>query len=351
MKTNLLILTLLILSTFTSCSEGTSKYPHLKISKDFTKPQNPESEIFIAYTSNFNGRLNSHNDEFIKESKIRYGGADLLKQYISALRNNIENLLVIDGGQLINDLALNKDKVTDYISGLNYDAVLLSDHDLISFKNVEDTKLIPFVNSNLISLDTNESLTLHNNQEYIIKEIGGLRIGIIGLTPYKPVLKSEDGLEGILFDDVVARIINIKKKIKGKTDFNIGILHSHTKCSDIIDYKFKHCKIDEDFIKKILMRLPPDTIDLFFTGNAFVPTQKVLNYPIVSNLGHGEFITLAKIDVKSKEVKAEQVRVCSHFYKETGSCYVSPEDISGLKDIRKSRLKLVPATVLGQPIL
>ena len=196
-----ILLTLLIISALTSCSERSTNYPSLTVGAEFAT--NTKDEFFIAYTSNFTGKLESHKDSRLTGSKIQYGGAELQAKYIQLLRKKIPNLLLIDGGQLINDEKENLASTIEHISNLNYDAVLLSDHDLVSLKKITDTKSIPFVNSNLIALDNNDSLTLHGNREYIIKELNGIRIGIIGLTPYKSKLKNEDGLEGILFDDVV----------------------------------------------------------------------------------------------------------------------------------------------------
>ncbi|WP_419172892.1 hypothetical protein [Halobacteriovorax sp.] len=339
------------MGTLISCSESSQKYNSLKLTKKFSK--NTKDSIIIAYTGNLKSQLTPHKDELINGSKIEFGGAQLQRKYLSAIRSELGNILLIDGGQILAGQSKEDgDEVLEHINELEYDAVLLSDHDLISLKNQKNKEInIPFVNSNLLSLDTNESLSSFNNKEVIIKEINGVKVGIFGLTPYKPILKDEDGLEGILFDDVVARILNIKRKIKGQTDINIAILHAHDECSDKIDYRFKDCKIDRSFIKKILTRLPPDTIDIVFSGSSIEPVTKILEYPVVSNLGHGEFITLLRYFPKTKEIEAQQVRICSDFYDVTNSCYISPDDINAIKEVRKSRLKLRPAQILKTKIL
>ncbi|EPZ51703.1 hypothetical protein M902_1836 [Bacteriovorax sp. BAL6_X] len=323
----------------------------MKAKESFLSSTNSDT-IYFAYTSNLNSKVESHNDELIVSSKIQFGGDALLYKFFSAIREKLSNLIVIDGGQILEDkYDLAGELILGQLVNFNYDAILLTDHELTNLKNKLIPHELPFVNSNLISLDTNSAFTQYGNQEYIIKEVGGIKVGIIGLTPYKPKLKKEDGLEGILFDDIVARVIEIKKQLRGKTDLNIALLHSHTECSDTIDYRFKNCSLDKEATETILKRLPPDTFDLIFTGNSFEPHTQVSGYPIISNLGHGEFITLVGFNKKTKKVKAEQIRVCSHFYQVIDSCYIDPEDIDTIKKVRKSRLKLKPATVFGKEIL
>ncbi|MFG1484605.1 hypothetical protein ABMA77_00970 [Halobacteriovorax sp. RZ-1] len=342
---------MILIGVITSCSDSSRKYSYMKAEKSFLSKKDSDT-IYFAYTSNLNSKVESHNDELIVSSKIQFGGDALLYKFISALREKLSNLILIDGGQILEkEYDLAGELILNQMANFNYDAILLSDHELINLKNNLLPRELPFVNSNLISLDTNSTFTQYGNQEYIIKEVGGIKVGIIGLTPYKPKLKKEDGLEGILFDDIVARVIEIKKQLRGKTDLNIALLHSHTECSDKIDYKFKNCSLDKEATEKILKRLPPDTFDLIFTGNSFEPHMQVSGYPIISNLGHGEFITLVMFNKKTKEVKAEQIRVCSHFYQAVDSCYIDPEDIDAIKNVRKSRLKLKPATVFGKEIL
>ncbi len=343
----------LCFSILISCTGGEQKYDNFTLSSKFLKDEKNQDEvIYFAYTSSLNSKIVPHQDEFLEGSKIEFGGETLINKYITAMRTKVKNLVLIDGGQILaTDYHLGGELILNNFQDMNYDAILLSDHELLTFKNNVLPDGIPFVNSNLIALDTNSSFIQHGNQEYIIKEIEGVKIGIIGLTPYKPKLKKQDGLEGILFDDVVARVIEIKKKLKGKTDFNIALLHSHTKCSDRIDYRFKECKLDTASIKAILERLPPDTFDIIFSGNSFQAQTQIMGYPVVSNLGHGEFITFVSYDKKTKRVEAKQVRVCSKFYAETKSCYIDPDDIDSTKTVRKSKMKLLPAKVFDSEIL
>lgn len=342
---------LITLGLLSSCNLNKPKYSDMKATKDFIKNIS-EDDIVFAYTSSLNSKVEPHSDQLIESSKIQYGGTELLYKYITKMRQEINNLLLIDGGQVLDkDYSLGGELTLNEVAKFNYDAILLSDHELINFRNNLLPRELPFINSNLISLDTNTSFEQYANKEYTIKEVAGIKIGIIGLTPYRPKLKKEHGLEGILFDDVVARIIDIKKKISSKTDINIALLHSHDECSDKIDYRFKDCKLKREELKKILERLPPDTIDLVFSGSSIEPVTKILEYPVISNLGHGEFITLVKYNKKTKEIEAKQVRVCSHFYDVADRCYIDPEDIVTIKNIRKSHLKLRPARVFNHPIL
>lgn len=151
----------------------------MKATKDFIKNIS-EDDIVFAYTSSLNSKVEPHSDQLIESSKIQYGGTELLYKYITKMRQEINNLLLIDGGQVLDkDYSLGGELTLNEVAKFNYDAILLSDHELINFRNNLLPRELPFINSNLISLDTNTSLSSMQIKNILLKRLQGLRLELL----------------------------------------------------------------------------------------------------------------------------------------------------------------------------
>ena len=183
-----------------------------------------EGESFvltILHTNDLHGRL---------DNVPRY--ATLIKQ----VRNEARNLLVLDGG----DLFL-RGEFTDLhgvpemrlLNEMGYDAWVIGNNDFRVPKNGS----LPATDSNLHKLvamakprtlcanvtTRNDGQYLRGVEPYTIRNVNGVRVGIIGLTSMKPQKRGYEPDKE--FHDPVKTLKKSLEALKGQTDVNIVLSH------------------------------------------------------------------------------------------------------------------------------
>lgn len=157
---------------------------------------------------------------------INYGtnnGADLGLGKIASLvkkeRLNNDHVLLIDNGDLIQGTPLtyhyariNHKRPNPMIllaNELQYDAAVFGNHEFNYGKEILANAVresnFPWMSANIIDKESGEP---YYGQPYVIKELDGLKVGILGLTtPYIPNWEQPENIEGIEFADaaVVAK--------------------------------------------------------------------------------------------------------------------------------------------------
>jgi 2',3'-cyclic-nucleotide 2'-phosphodiesterase/3'-nucleotidase len=109
---------------------------------------------------------------------------------------------------------------------LGYDALGIGDDDLTLGKdflaNLSRNASFPFISSNLVDKETGEPLF----NAHVIKEAGGLRIGIFSLvSPYFFSGKSDPRTRGIAFREPLEEAKSILGKIRPQTDLVVLLSH------------------------------------------------------------------------------------------------------------------------------
>lgn len=152
--------------------------------------------------------------------------------------------MVLDAGDTTHGLPIatisEGESIIKLMNKIGYDAMVPGNHDfnygyerLIELKEMADFSIIA---ANVVREDGTRDL-----EEYIIKEIDGLKIGIFGLTTEETKYKSNPkNTEGVNITDPIAKAEEMVKKLKGeKVDMIIALVHigvdeeSNPKSSDI----------------------------------------------------------------------------------------------------------------------
>jgi 2',3'-cyclic-nucleotide 2'-phosphodiesterase (5'-nucleotidase family) len=264
--------------------------------------------LVIVHTNDFHGNLKPVTDKKMDENN-NVGGAAYMAATINNLRREYpDKILLLDAGDTVQGTPISNifygkpvHKIFNY---LRYDARTLGNHEFdwgqdVLVKMIEECEF-PNLAANVVYKDDPTKL-LPGVKPYIVKEVNGVKVGIIGIT-YEgtPVITSAKSTEGLLFLDPVktlekniplvrkegAELIialthcgieqdkKIAKKVKG-IDIVIGG-HSHTEIHDPL-------KIDETiivqagssgrYVGKLVLQLEPDTkkILTYTTNNVLIP--------------------------------------------------------------------------------
>jgi len=173
------------------------------------------------------------------EGGSQLGGLARRGSWVQSVRETRKETLLLDSGDLFFDRyrkALPAEDVTSLSEKahlilrcydlLGYDALGIGDDDLSLGKDllVDLSKKagFPFISSNLVDQETGQALF----RTHIIRETGGLRIGIFSLlSPYFFSDESDSRIRGIVFREPLEEARNILGKIRQETDLVVLLSH------------------------------------------------------------------------------------------------------------------------------
>lgn len=189
-------------------------------------------EIVLLESTDIHGRLFSY-DYAVDEQKADNGltrVATLIKQE----RAKHENVILIDNGDLLQDNSaelFNHEPVHPLmraLNDLNYDIFILGNHEFNFEKAFLEKNVAAFkgdvLSSNVIVTETGK----HFVKPYVIKEIDGVRIAIVGyLVPHIPTWEASnpEHFEGLEFLHPEEALRATLKELEGKYDILIGSFH------------------------------------------------------------------------------------------------------------------------------
>lgn len=333
-----------------------------------TTPHSPV-HIVIVGTTDVHGWFNGHTTR-----DGSYGGVAVLQSYVDALRGENENrVMLVDSGDLFQGTFESNffegEPVIAAYNAMGYTASAVGNHEFdygpvgpysvvrapgddplgALKKNVAMAKF-PFLAANITEKATGKTPSWL--LPYAIVEIGGARIGIIGLTtPDTPNVTVASNIASLNFDDPVAATINAARELRAKSvDAVIVIAHMGGRCTDTKDiHDIASCDPHEEAMD-LLQQLPAGTIDGYFAGHTHQQMRQVVNgVPALQGLAYsGEFSTLDLwIDRDHHRVDRTRTNlrpltaICARVYSGTERC--DPRDAP-------AGASLVPRTFLGRTI-
>lgn len=190
----------------------------------------PDFKVITVFaTSDIHSHLEPYKP---KDAKNEIGGLARMSKIIDDTRKIQPNTLLVDGGDApyntnIGNLFEGRSTI-DVMNAMKYDAMVLGNHDFdfplsIMKANAERAKF-PFLSAN----------TLYNGQRpdhldpYVIKEVDGINIGIIGVTDDESHYYTHPkNVEGISFKNEFESAQETVNAIKDKTDVVIALAHLH----------------------------------------------------------------------------------------------------------------------------
>lgn len=383
---------LLVFIVLNACSfkKGTENQP-LKGHKElYSEPSVPnleklekfEKRIVIAATNDVHGHYQTHNLVFKDEhdanpQTIRIGGIDTIQNYFKILREAYANVILVDSGDIFSS-AHSTNIVNEFYGLLKYDAISLglSDFNLRIPSNIESSaqyfqnfskkSTTPLLLSNLYELKTARVVEWEGTKPYVLKEIGGIKVGIIGILPNDIVEQTPvNNRVGFYIENMVQSTLRNARLLRSLgADIIVVLTHQGIDCNSElasssklpiskVNFEPKRssvCDLDNS-LGQYLERLPPQLVDVVVGGRNHQKMANFINgtlvlgsFPDATSFSFAEFI----VNTKTKKIDPEQtvvhqpVMFCHEFFKETNDCYTEDTSVN-----HKDR---IPATFLGRPI-
>ncbi len=179
-------------------------------------------EIRILHINDFHGFAEAYKTF---GSEQYSGGVAFLAAKINSLRNEKPSLLLAAGDMIYGNNWTNLfygESVTELMNIMKFDAMVVGNHEFdfgqeILRKRISEF-LFPVLGANVEGIES--------VQPYIIKEISGIKVGIIGvITEDTPVSTHPRNVKGLKFKPVKETVTKYLNEIKSKVD--IVILLSH----------------------------------------------------------------------------------------------------------------------------
>lgn len=338
-----------------------------------------KKRLLVVATNDIGGSLGPQSvkvkDSHHKDSqRIEIGGVDAFASYLQILKKKAGALLLVDSGDLLPPNPEDYSAVQEFYETLGYDALApgLSDFGMRSPKGqnpvrsfAQDSK-VPVLTSNLYEMKSARAVEWKGTAPYALKEISGIKVGIIGILPDDiPKLTPLDHRVGLFVEKSIQSTLHQARRLRSLGAQAIVVLtHQALDCGlDLAEEsKLPLKKVNFDprkdgvcdtngLLGSYLARLPAKLVDVVVAGRSH---QKVANFinGIVVVSGFDSLKSFSTIELFFDETTGkllsedtvihQPVMVCREFFKETTDCF--PEDPSV---DHKSR---IPAKFLGETV-
>jgi len=229
----------------TATTNGTENTINSKLAEQITSeiassllPATGAVALKILYTNDIHGAiLPEKRDE---QPEITFGGISSLATLMSEKTEEGKTIKIDGGDWAQGTYASGKDKgqtMMKLLSAIGYDAAVIGNHDFDwgreALNKMLDNTGFPVLGANITN--SKNGKTMDGLKPYIIKDINGIKVGIIGVT--SPKTKGETSAintEGLDFGDPVA---SIKKYLPEMEKQNTEMILVASHCGDNIDEK------------------------------------------------------------------------------------------------------------------
>lgn len=348
------------------------------------KLSSKRKRIVIAATSDIEGHYQPHflkvtDDHNREEQTVAIGGMDVMSSYFKVLRKQYENVLLVDSGNIFQGDSRSLSQVQDFYSTLKYDAITVGLGDFnvklpegVSsntglFKKFSENSKTPLVLSNLYELRTGRVVEWKGILPYFMKEIDGVKVGVIGLIPDDIISQTPvDNRVGLFVENMVQSTLRQARLLRSLgADLIVVLNHQGLECGKNLaeDMKLPLSKVNfepkktsicnlDSPLGEYLERLPPELVDVIIGGRTGLKMANFINGTLVmGGFGQGENFNYVEFlfDSKTKKIVREETKVhqpvvfCREFFKETSDCYAEDTSIN-----HKER---IPAKFLGVDIV
>jgi len=282
-------------------------------------PERDYLKIVTIFTNDVHGGIDRGEASFINpDFPPTLGGGAVAGRYILEKRQEAKKngwgFLLLDAGDIYQGTPLGTlsegEAVIEYMNTVGYDATTIGNHDFDNgwqnLKKLTELAHFPFLSSNLFRKSTGELAEFV--KPYIIKEIQGIKIGIIGATlSSTPSMSFPEHIKDLDFRSEVDGISRYLPEIKAQGVNTIILLtHAWLAYDPQAGYQemlsdLKNGKLPERYntsAQAIAHRVPG--IDIIFSGHLhkgfYDPWEDPLNHTLIfqnyangSNLGHVNF--------------------------------------------------------------
>jgi len=254
-------------------------------------------ELVIIYTNDFHGQLLPFETKAITGEFAEAGGAAYISSVIKELRNSYPtSSLLLMAGDIAQGTPISNffkgEPVVKVMNIIGYDACVLGNHEFDwgqeALNQMIESSNFPWLCANLITT-TNEDY-YPGVKPYIIKELNGMKVAIIGLiTDTTPSITKKDNVAGLEFlsEEEVTKDLIADISAREKPDMIVVL---------------SHLGIEAD--RKLAEKV--EGIDIIVGGHTHATLkqpEKVGNTIIVQAGSKGVWVGLLKIDFSTAEHK------------------------------------------------
>lgn len=385
----LILCALLILS---SCSfkksqlENQTRDGHQEL---YSEPESPKLEkleenerrLILAATNDLHG--NMPGEEFSvsdrdKTQKIRIGGQQLIADYFRILREQYKTVVLVDSGDIFSK-AEEMGAVRSFYETNGYDALTVGLRDFNlkvppelksntgMFQKFAKENQVPLLLSNLYELKTARVVEWPGTKPYLLKEVDGVKVGIIGLIPDDIVSQTPvNNRVGLYVENMLQSTLRHARLLRSLgADAIVVLTHQGIDCVTELaeEAKLPLSKVNfeparqgacdlRSMLGEYLLRLPHGLVDVVVGGRNHLKMANTINGTIVlGGFSDGRSFSYAElvVNVKThrlnpkKSVVHQPVYFCAEFFQETTDCY--------FEDPSVDHQKRIPATFLGKKIV
>jgi 2',3'-cyclic-nucleotide 2'-phosphodiesterase (5'-nucleotidase family) len=169
--------------------------------------QQAETQLVILHTNDLHGHITSWRGWEGDLAGKTLGGLDRLSTAIESVRKKSEHVLLLDAGDAIADTVIGMQSkglaVVELMNALGYDAMVLGNHEF-DFGQNRLQVLMGKAYFPILAANIREQSGKLFAQPYIIRQLGPLRVGILGIAyPHTPLTTAKENVTGLLFEDPV----------------------------------------------------------------------------------------------------------------------------------------------------
>ncbi|WP_066502703.1 5'-nucleotidase C-terminal domain-containing protein [Abyssisolibacter fermentans] len=190
-----------------------------------------EKKVKVTATDSIALTIVHTNDTHARVEADKYAGMGFAKiaTKIKQIRETNENVLVLDAGDTFHGQTIatlvKGESIVKIMNTIGYDAMVTGNHDYNygqeRLLELEGMTNFPILAANVVKDDGTEFL-----KPYIIKEIGGLKVGIFGLaTPDTVFMTHPNNVKGLKFNDPIVAAGEMVAELNDKTDIIIALAH------------------------------------------------------------------------------------------------------------------------------
>ncbi|MFE4143354.1 bifunctional metallophosphatase/5'-nucleotidase [Peribacillus sp. YIM B13472] len=196
-------------------------------------------ELTILQTNDFHGHL----DDIVTldDGTIHHNSIAKYATIIENVRNEEENLLLVDGGDVFlrGEFQAGQGELeTSLLKALDYDAMVLGNNDFRVYpagegtqdsryeqlKNYHRNVNFPILTGNVIERETGKYI--QNVKPWKSFSFNGVKVSMIGLTSMKPEIRGWNDVADLDFIEPVESLNELLPEVSEKSDINIVLSHA-----------------------------------------------------------------------------------------------------------------------------
>lgn len=269
----------------------------------FTATASPDVTLTILETSDLHGHLMPWDYARARPSDE---GLARVATRIRAIRASTKDLLLLDAGDTIQGSPIEylharrdntgRDPMAEAMSVLQYDAMAVGNHEynygLAVLRKAEKESTFPWLSANTRNVKDGSPAF----REYVVKTVGGVRVGILGLTtPNIPGWEPEANRPGLTWEEPVVTAKRLVPVLRGKERCDLVVVLIHSGPEVDLATMAPDGTAHENRVVALATEVPG--IDLLLTGHKHqkIPLTRINGVPIIQPGRWGE--VLARVDV------------------------------------------------------